>query len=855
MDRNNFIRININYNLGRYEVSGIVNGKSVIGSVKPIRGQDRSGMYKKNFSREVINGRRRDIKHDLVRMKDYDEDLYDIKNIRNIDTTLYKLLYEFDQFYKTNYSREYLKIMTRRYSKFQGETNTDFKEYCRKKRLEDLENAGILINYDLSLMGEQFKEMTLSDKIRGIAIARRHSKATGAKLNFSFINRGDVRRNNFIVDQLGEAEKNVAEAKKLKVDNNMETQRQLVDRLKKLATEHEKSMNEVVNPEESVNEAHNPEEESSETKIRQIKLGEMEYSEEEYKNLVEGLKRFATKNEEAKQQSKTEPIIETENLSSGENAEDIETGKQSNVEETKTEEVPQVDEGTVLVAENISKIESQKPNKISDDSGKQEQIKKARKPKEESRKKKEQQSKKEIRESKKWKNVYASNKEVISARREENKEREKSKQEAKAVAGKYNQQEKIIKFREKQEEDRRKEREEQARKEREELVRKKQEELVRKKQEEIVRRRQEEARIEKQEKAARKAKEEAERKAKAEAARKQEEIDDEMVNGIQNGIDRSLKKEEELDGIVDGIYNNIIEGKGEKSNKPKKERFTRNKKKDNNKSIKEMQHEKKNSKTRRRIIIGAVATIAALTLLFAKCSSDKNKDIEKDDNNNTPKIEEVTDHVNPGNVPGEIVINPGEETETHVIIEEPGNIEGQDNTEQQTPEEIGDNTEQQTPEEIGDNTEQQIPEEIGDNTEQQTPEEIGDNTEQTGTHETDGNEEDILSQIRVGAKVNFGDVRFYSSPDGTGTSGSLKNYQDAEIRISIIDISAEKLIVVKDSEMSVRDIRNMYPNAKLSYCVYAIRDGVKHDLGWITENSIQELQQDQNESINEDSER
>lgn len=120
-------------------------------------------------------------------------------------------------------------------------------------------------------------------------------------------------------------------------------------------------------------------------------------------------------------------------------------------------------------------------------------------------------------------------------------------------------------------------------------------------------------------------------------------------------------------------------------------------------------------------------------------------------------------------------------------------------------------------------------------TEQKAPE-----VEQEKSEEEQKRE--YLSSIRVGSNMKIESGKYFASPDGTGNYGHFENYTDGVKQITIIDvITRDGVIVVKDSDVSLYDLKQQYPDAKFSYHLVCVRsDGSKTTLGWLTENSMEQ---------------
>ncbi len=120
-------------------------------------------------------------------------------------------------------------------------------------------------------------------------------------------------------------------------------------------------------------------------------------------------------------------------------------------------------------------------------------------------------------------------------------------------------------------------------------------------------------------------------------------------------------------------------------------------------------------------------------------------------------------------------------------------------------------------------------------------------TEKSGTEaEPVKSEEDIekeyLSSVRVGSNMKIDSGKYFASPDGTGNFGHFENFTDGVKEITMIDvITREGVIVIKDADVSLYDLKQQYPDAKFSYhFVFRHSDGRTTALGWLTENSMEQ---------------
>lgn len=103
-------------------------------------------------------------------------------------------------------------------------------------------------------------------------------------------------------------------------------------------------------------------------------------------------------------------------------------------------------------------------------------------------------------------------------------------------------------------------------------------------------------------------------------------------------------------------------------------------------------------------------------------------------------------------------------------------------------------------------------------------------------------QKEYLSSIKVGSKMKIESGKYFASPDGTGNYGHFENYTDRVKEITIIDvITRDGVIVVKDPNVSLYELKQQYPEAKFSYhFVFRHSDGRTTTLGWLTENSMEQ---------------
>lgn len=103
-------------------------------------------------------------------------------------------------------------------------------------------------------------------------------------------------------------------------------------------------------------------------------------------------------------------------------------------------------------------------------------------------------------------------------------------------------------------------------------------------------------------------------------------------------------------------------------------------------------------------------------------------------------------------------------------------------------------------------------------------------------------QKEYLSSIRVGSNMKIESGKYFASPDGTGAFGKFENYKDGVSKLTIIDIITDDgYIVVTDSNVSLYELKQQYPNAKFSYHFeFEHSDGRTTTQGWLTENSMEQ---------------
>lgn len=307
---------------------------------------------------------------------------------------------------------------------------------------------------------------------------------------------------------------------------------------------------------------------------------------------------------------------------------------------------------------------------------------------------------------------------------------------------------------------------------------------------------------------------EAMRLAREQAA-EQKRLKEEQQRAEQERIakEEQAKKDAKFSSRVKRIILGKKDAEGQEEHIVK--RFTR-KLKDQKDSIRNKIHIPKATK---RTIVGAVGTVcvvAALGLGIASLNSNGNSKVEM----NQPAIES-TYEVSAETKSPEEVQSP-DETDYEEAIKQ--TIRFEENDQKQT------GTEEETIQGIEENTEKSE-ETVEENTEIENEEAIV----------TDSSKE-YLSSVKVGATMNIESGKYFECPDGTGNYGYFENQQNGKKEISIIGITTNKgYFSTTDQNMSLYELKEMYPDAKFSYhfvCRY--EDGSTKTLGWLTENSLEQ---------------
>ncbi len=176
----NKVKVIADLKRGCYTVMGLYHG-DVYSLYKPIRGIERNGIYKANYSARLMRMRRKQILEDLNRIKRKNPDFnFSKKDIRNVDPLMYKSLEDWDAMNATHYAMDYLKTVVQ---SIDGQSiNDDEKEI----RAENLKKSGIDITYNIGLL-KTSKKISMMDKLKGMLIARKQKNILNANVNSSLV--------------------------------------------------------------------------------------------------------------------------------------------------------------------------------------------------------------------------------------------------------------------------------------------------------------------------------------------------------------------------------------------------------------------------------------------------------------------------------------------------------------------------------------------------------------------------------------------------------------------------------------------------------------------------------------------
>ena len=195
------IKVTVDFINGCYNVTGLYKGKN-FSIYKPIRGVDRDGYFKANYSRKMMKFRRRKMERTLAKIKKADPNFKASKNaLKNVDCLMYKALEDWDKMSgDTTYAMDYLKTMAQNFdSKSKPGMPTEmFNDDCKQARAKELKRLGIDISYSVGMFRAD-ESLSFLDRIKGIRIAKHQQKFMGAKVMKKFI----MDKANYLDDEIG----------------------------------------------------------------------------------------------------------------------------------------------------------------------------------------------------------------------------------------------------------------------------------------------------------------------------------------------------------------------------------------------------------------------------------------------------------------------------------------------------------------------------------------------------------------------------------------------------------------------------------------------------------------------------
>ncbi len=180
------VKVTVDYANGCYNVTGLYQGE-VFSIHKPIRGVDRDGLYKSNYSIGLLQRRRNQILRDIRKyiLNQYPNFNYSSKTIKNADPVMYKALKDWDNMNSTHYAIDYIRTVIQSFDYSNIKPNL-FKEKCKKTRAMNLKKAGIDITYSVGML-KTSGNMNIIDKIKGMFIAKKQNNVLGVNVINSFI--------------------------------------------------------------------------------------------------------------------------------------------------------------------------------------------------------------------------------------------------------------------------------------------------------------------------------------------------------------------------------------------------------------------------------------------------------------------------------------------------------------------------------------------------------------------------------------------------------------------------------------------------------------------------------------------
>ncbi len=334
---------------------------------------------------------------------------------------------------------------------------------------------------------------------------------------------------------------------------------------------------------------------------------------------------------------------------------------------------------------------------------------------------------------------------------------------------------------------------------------------------------------------------EAARIAKEQAAeQKRLKAEQERAEQERIAAEEQAKKDAKLSSRVKRIILGKKDSEGQEEHIVK--RFTR-KLKDQRDSIRNKVHIPSINKRTIAGAVGTVCVVAAIGLGIAGIYNNGNSMTEA----NQPIIESSYDLSTETQTPDELQssekIDYEDAIKQAIRFEENGQVQTETTTEEET---ISKTEEAPVVEE---NTEKEKTEQV----QEENTEKVEEKQEETTVADSSI---EYLSSVRVGASMNIESGKYFECPDGTGNYGYFENQQNGTKEISIIGVTTNsEYFAITDSNISLYDLKQQYPDAKFSYhfiCRY--EDGSTKMLGWLTENSMEQNRENSIQSI-EDEER
>lgn len=327
-----------------------------------------------------------------------------------------------------------------------------------------------------------------------------------------------------------------------------------------------------------------------------------------------------------------------------------------------------------------------------------------------------------------------------------------------------------------------------------------------------------------------------------EQAAEQKRLKAEQERAEQERIaaEEQAKKDAKLSSRVKRIILGKKDSEGQEEHIVK--RFTR-KLKDQRDSIRNKVHIPSINKRTIAGAVGTVCVVAAIGLGIAGIYNNGNSMTEA----NQPIIESSYDLSTETQTPDELQssekIDYEDAIKQAIRFEENGQVQTETTTEEET---ISKTEEAPVVEE---NTEKEKTEQV----QEENTEKVEEKQEETTVADSSI---EYLSSVRVGASMNIESGKYFECPDGTGNYGYFENQQNGTKEISIIGVTTNnEYFAITDSNISLYDLKQQYPDAKFSYhfiCRY--EDGSTKMLGWLTENSMEQNRENSIQSI-EDEER